>query len=68
MLQAHGQIKKITHTHRYEMTGQGQFTITALLSVLNATVRLARDSDAERQGEGWTVGICFSKCFPACHL
>lgn len=37
MLRAHGLIKKIPHTHRYEMTVQGQTTITALLSVRNAT-------------------------------
>lgn len=37
MLRAHGLIKKIPHTHRYEMTVQGQITITALLSARNAT-------------------------------
>lgn len=37
MLRAHGLIKKIPHTHRYELTVQGQTTITALLAVRNAT-------------------------------
>lgn len=37
MLRAHGLIKKIPHTHRYELTVQGQTTITALLSAREAT-------------------------------
>jgi hypothetical protein len=37
LLRAHGLIKKIPHTHRYELTLQGRTTITALLSARNAT-------------------------------
>ncbi len=37
MLRAHGLIKKIPHTHRYELTVQGQTTITALLAARNVT-------------------------------
>lgn len=37
LLRAHGLIKKIPHTHRYELTTSGRITITALLAARNAT-------------------------------
>ena len=39
LLRAHELIKKVPHTHRYELTVQGQTTITALLAARNATPR-----------------------------
>jgi len=40
LLRAHGLIKKISHTHRYELTTSGRITITALLAARNATPKL----------------------------
>jgi len=37
LLRAHGLIKKIPHTHRYELTTDGRITVTALLAARNAT-------------------------------
>lgn len=37
MLRAHGLIKKIPRTHRYELTVNGQTTVTALIALRNAT-------------------------------
>ena len=37
LLRAHGLIKKIPHTHRYELTTSGRTTITALLAARNVT-------------------------------
>lgn len=37
MLRAHGLIKKIPHTYRYELTIRGRTAITALLAARNAT-------------------------------
>jgi hypothetical protein len=36
MLRAHGLIKKIPHTHRYQLTEQGRTIITALLAAQKA--------------------------------
>jgi hypothetical protein len=36
LLRAHGLIKKIPHTHRYQLTDQGRTTITALLAARQA--------------------------------
>ncbi len=37
LLRAHGLIKKIPHTYRYELTIRGRTAITALLAARNAT-------------------------------
>jgi hypothetical protein len=39
LLRAHGLIRKITGTHRYQLTPGGRKAITALLTALHATVR-----------------------------
>jgi hypothetical protein len=43
LLRAHGLIKKIPKTHRYQMTEFGRRVVTALLTALDATTaELAR--------------------------
>ncbi len=39
LLRAHGLIRKITGTHRYQLTSSGRKVITAILTALSSTVR-----------------------------
>ena len=39
LLRAHGLIRKISGTHRYQLTSSGRRAITAILTALRATVR-----------------------------
>jgi hypothetical protein len=39
LLRAHGLIRKVTGTHRYQVTASGRTVITAVLTALRATVR-----------------------------
>jgi hypothetical protein len=40
ILRVHGLIKKVTKTHRYQVTDQGRFTITALLAAAQANATM----------------------------
>jgi hypothetical protein len=39
LLRAHGLIKKVAHTHRYQLTTKGRRAITALLTARNSDVK-----------------------------
>jgi hypothetical protein len=39
LLRAHGILKKVPHTHRYQLTQQGRIIVTALLIVRNTTIQ-----------------------------
>jgi len=39
LLRAHGVIRKITATHRYQLTASGRKAVTAILTALRSTVR-----------------------------
>ena len=39
LLRAHGILRKVPHTHRYQLTHRGRVTVTALLTARNANIQ-----------------------------